>query len=135
MSAIGDEWLWGWDHTPGIVSVHATQDGRAIVWRRITETDALIREEVRFRPWMLLRHLGDVGNPSAGMRYRKLEGPGALRYLVSADDGRALVSAVLRGASERLGKRAGNLRELGQENVLSLPPEEQYLVEIGRAHV
>ena len=134
MSTSGDEWLWGWDHTPGIVSVHATQDGRATVWRRIAATDALIREEVRFRPWLLLRHLSDVGTSGAGVRYRELEGPGALRYLVSADDGRALVSAVLRGASERLGKRVGNLRDLGQESVLSLPPEEQYLVATGRTY-
>ena len=25
-----DEWLWGWDPTPGIVSVWAERNGRAI---------------------------------------------------------------------------------------------------------
>ncbi|HEY5087787.1 MAG TPA: ribonuclease H-like domain-containing protein [Gemmatimonadaceae bacterium] len=142
--SVEDEWLWGWDRTPGIVSVHASQDGRALVWRRSAETGKLVREEERFRPWLILAHLGDVqhlGNrlggdddTSTGIRHRELEGPGTLRHLVSADDGSALVSAVLRGASERLGKRVGHLRELGQQSVLSLPPEEQYLVATGRTY-
>ena len=34
-----DEWPWGWELTPGIVSVWAEADGRAVVWRRIAETD------------------------------------------------------------------------------------------------
>ena len=33
-NAIQDEWLWGWDPTPDIVSVWAEADGRAMVWRR-----------------------------------------------------------------------------------------------------
>jgi DNA polymerase I len=45
-----DEWLWGWDPTPGIVSVWAEADGRAVVWRRMADTDELVREEARFRP-------------------------------------------------------------------------------------
>ena len=49
-----DEWLWGWDPTPGIVSVWAEVDGRATVWRRIAATGALVREDARFRPWLLL---------------------------------------------------------------------------------
>ena len=39
-----DEWLWGWDDTPGIVSVWAEDSGKATVWRRIPDTGALIRE-------------------------------------------------------------------------------------------
>ena len=42
--SIADEWLWGWDPTPGIVSVWAEGDGRATVWRRIAEGGALIKE-------------------------------------------------------------------------------------------
>ena len=90
-----DEWLWGWDHTPGIVSVHATVDGRALVWRRIVETDALVCEEERFRPWLLLEHVDDLrhlgprlgrdDDPSVRVRHRELDGPGALRHLVSGD--------------------------------------------------
>lgn len=139
-----DEWLWGWDPTPGIVSVHADQDGRALVWRRIAETDALVCERERFRPWLLLEHIDDLshlgrrlghdGDPSASIRHRELEGPGALRHLVSADDGRELVSAILRGATERLGTRVGHLGDLPRESVLALPPEEQYLVATGRTY-
>ena len=49
-----DAWLWGWDATPGIVSVWAEPDGRAFVWRRVPESGVLLREDVRFRPWLLL---------------------------------------------------------------------------------
>ncbi|HEV2644561.1 MAG TPA: ribonuclease H-like domain-containing protein, partial [Candidatus Elarobacter sp.] len=92
-----------------------------------------------------LRHLGTrlgrEGNPGASsvasIRYRELEGPGTLRYLVSADDGRALTRAILHGASERLGRRVGHLGELERlepESTLALPPEEQYLVATGRTY-
>lgn len=55
-----DEWLSGWDPTPAIVSVWAENDGRAFVWRRIAESNALVKEEVRFRPWLLLDRLDDL---------------------------------------------------------------------------
>jgi DNA polymerase I len=146
-----DEWLWGWDPTPGIVSIHATQDGRALVWRRIAATGMLVREDARFRPWLLLAHLDDLRHLGAqlvrddersaaagsGIRHRELDGPGVLRHLVTGEDGRAVVAAVLRGASERLGTRVRHLRELQQLDpgtVLSLPPEEQYLVATGRTY-
>ena len=139
-----DEWLWGWDPTPGIVSVWAEPDGRAIVWRRIVETGALVREDERFRPWLLLdrlddlRHLGSAlapeGTPGADVWYRELEGDGALRFRVSAGDGGKLAATVLDGASRRLGQRVPHLRELGAERVLALPPEEQYLVSTGRTY-
>src|SRR6516165_3350041 len=38
------EWVWGWDPTPGIVSVWADDDGRAVVFRRIPSTGELLRE-------------------------------------------------------------------------------------------
>ena len=85
-----DEWLWGWDPTPGIVSVWAENDGRAVVWRRIAETGELVREEARFRPWLLLDRLDDLLPLSTPVTYRELDGPGALRYLVSANDARQL---------------------------------------------
>ena len=138
------EGLWGWDPTPGIVSVHATSDGRAVVWRRIAESGALVREDERFRPWLLLDRLDDLQHlgaqlgredeDAARIRHRELEGPGALRHLVSADDGRTLTAALLRGASQRLGKRIGHLGELPGGTLLSLPPEEQYLVATGRTY-
>lgn len=139
-----DEWLWGWDPTPGIVSVWAESDGRATVWRRIAETGALVREEERYRPWLVLdrlddlRHLGPrlgpEGAADAEVWFRELEGPGELRFLVSAESGAALTNAVLHGASLRLGQRVPHLRELGTHSVLSLGPEEQYLVATGRTY-
>ncbi len=137
------EGLWGWDPTPGIVSVWADSSGEATVWRRAPGSGALVRESERFRPWVLLdalddlRHLGaDLAPEGAAtaVTYRELDGPGRLRFLVSARDGRALTRAVLRGASERLGRPVERLRELGKERVLSLPPEEQYLVASGRTY-
>jgi DNA polymerase elongation subunit (family B) len=138
------EWLWGWDPTPGIVSVWAELDGRAFVWRRLLDNGELIREECRFRPWLVLDTLSDLqhlgvrlrpeGDPDALVTYRELAGPGTLRYQVSARDGRSLVSAVLEGASRRLGRHVNHVRELGKESVIALPPEEQYLVSTGRTY-
>ncbi|HEY2016398.1 MAG TPA: DNA polymerase II, partial [Bryobacteraceae bacterium] len=79
-----DEWLWGWDPTPGIVSVWAESDGRAVVWRRIARTGELVREEARFRPWILLDCLDDLGHSNVPVTCCELDGPGTLRYLVSA---------------------------------------------------
>lgn len=137
------EWLFGWDTTPGIVSVYATNDGRATVWRRVGESNALVREQERFRPWLVLEHIEDLDHlgplsadddPDARFRHRELDGPGALRHFVSATDGRVLAAAVLDGASKRLGTRLTHLSELGNESVLSLPPDEQYLVATGRSY-
>jgi DNA polymerase, archaea type len=142
-SSVEDEWLWGWDPTPGIVSVWAESDGRVLVWRRAPESGALVRERDRFRPWILLdrlndlrhlgRHLGPEGS-DARVTYRELEGPGALRYFVSAADLRGLRAAVLEGASRRLRQPIESLRELGKERILVLSPEEQYLVASGRTY-
>lgn len=147
--SIQDDWLWGWDPTPGIVSVWADLDGRATVWRRDPETRALLKEDALFRPWLLLPTLGDLEHLGARLRpeaegpglgrvsYSELEGPErepGLRFLVRAHDGHALARAVLRGAQQRLGRPVSHLRELGAQGVLSLPPEEQYLVATGRTY-
>ena len=142
--SVEDEWLWGWDPTPGIVSVWAEQTGHAIVWRRDRGTGELIREDLRFRPWLLLdrlddlRHLGDrlqpEGTQDALVTYRELDGVGTLRFLVSADDGRSLATAVARGAAQRLRRHVRHIRDLGPGAVLALPAEEQYLVATGRTY-
>jgi len=129
---IEDEWLWGWDPTPGIVSVWADGDGEAVVWRRPADTGLLVREVARFRPWLLIDSIDRM--PDGDVTWRELDGPGALRFHVSADSGRALTSAVLEGASARSGRRIERLSELDKPSVLSLPPEEQYLVASGRAY-
>ena len=87
-SSVEDEWLWGWDPTPGIVSVWAEPDGRAFVWRRIPATGRLVRDDVRFRPWLLLASLDDLAHLGARLvperdgaaphqvTHRELAGPG-----------------------------------------------------------
>ena len=138
-----DEWLWGWDATPGIVSVWAEDTGRATVWRRLPD-NTLVREHERYRPWLLyadladLRHLGarlgPEGTADALVTYRELDGPGALRHLLSACDWKTLTTALLDGASRRLGRYVRHIRELPTETILALPPEEQYLVATGRTY-
>ncbi|HEX5656052.1 MAG TPA: 3'-5' exonuclease [Polyangiales bacterium] len=120
------EWLWGWDDTPGIVSVWADLSGRAWVWRRTPE---LVCEQVRFRPWVVLSSIEGL-REVPGLGFRELDGDG-LRHLVSADDGVMLQRVVLQAASRRLGRSVGNLREL---DAIFLPPEEQYLVASGRTY-
>ena len=120
----------------------ATQDGRATLWRRVPETEALIREEARFRPWLVLEYLSDLGplqaqlnNPNdrtLRLRHRELAGSGALRHFVSTTNGRALRDAVLRGISERQGTNISSLSS--DDSVLALPSEEQYLVATGRTY-
>jgi DNA polymerase elongation subunit (family B) len=149
-----DEWLWGWDPTPGIVSVWADGNGHATVWRRIAESGALVREDAHFRPWLLLDRLDDLHHLGASLArespagswrsthsrarvavtYRELRGSGALRYLVRARTMQTLSSAILRGATRRLSRRIEHLRELGKQHILALPPEEQYLVATGRTY-
>jgi DNA polymerase, archaea type len=146
VAQIQDEWLWGWDETPGIVSVWADSEGHATVWRRDPHSLALSCEQESFRPWLLLaslvdlQHLGtrlyaERADPMpVGVSYQELEGEGGLRYLVRAQDGRALARAVLQGARQRLSRPVAHLRELGANTVLALPPEEQYLVATGRTY-
>ena len=146
MTRAQEEWLWGWDDTPGIVSVWAEPDGRAFVWRRSLHDRSLVRDDCRFRPWLLLSSLADLRHLGSRLRpehegpalrrvtYEELSGPGELRWLVRADDGRMLANDVLVGASRRLGRSLGHVRELGAANVVSLPPEEQYLVATGRTY-
>ena len=129
MATLEDEWLYGWDPTPGIVSVWAEGDGVVHVWRRVA--GALLHDEVRFRPWLLTASLDGLdGRVSA----RELDGPGALRFVVRADDMRTLSAAVLAAAARRCGHPVAHLRDLPADEVLVLPPEEQYLVASGRTY-
>lgn len=139
------EWLWGWDPTPGIVSIWAEPSGQASVWRRCGPELELVREQARYRPWLLLASLDDVrhlgadlqpegASSSARVTYRELEGGGELRFLVSADNSRALTSAVLTGASRRSSRTLRSLRDLPDQELLSLAPDEQYLIASGRTY-
>ena len=113
MRPLDDEILFGWDPTPGIVSVWADQEGQALVYRRVN--DGIRWERRRFRPFLFaaslddLQHLGhalaDERSPDAAqaeVSFHELEGePGAYRYLLGAASGRALSRAILAGASRR----------------------------------
>ncbi|HEV2655139.1 MAG TPA: DNA polymerase domain-containing protein, partial [Ktedonobacteraceae bacterium] len=142
-----DERLFGWDMTPGIVSVWANREGLAIVWRREEGRVTCARE--RFRPWLFatsladLAHLGPAllpvtafGSENAHVNYRELESPAppiqSYRYLITARDGRYLERALLGGASKRLGRRVNNLNEL--DEYYRVGPVEQYLMATGRVY-
>jgi DNA polymerase elongation subunit (family B) len=139
-----DEWLWGWDPTPGIVSVWAEPQGRALIWRRQPGEANARREEARFRPWVLLANPDDVRhavtatapNGAAGTQIdvRELDGPGELRFLASAPDWSTLTTLILEGASRRLGRRVPSLRDMPDDELLALPLDEQYLVSSGRVY-
>jgi DNA polymerase, archaea type len=123
-----DLWLFGWDPTSGIVSAWATPKGQALVWRRTAKPphsveDEVVCESARFRPWLYAAHLQDIDHlgsrlarddDTAAFSYRELSGPvGALRYLISAQDGRALERLLLEKARRRLGRDIGSLNETG----------------------
>lgn len=128
VSTIEDEWLWGWDPTPGIVSVWSEGDGRVHVWRR--DNGALVHEQVAFRPWILVDAIARP-EPTDRISVRELAGDGELRFVARGDDMASLGAAVIRAATRRLGEHVNHVRDLG-DSVLVLAPEEQYLVATGR---
>ncbi|MSP12916.1 MAG: DNA polymerase [Chloroflexi bacterium] len=142
---MNDELLFGWDMTPGIVSVWADRDGRVLLWRRV---DGQVRcEQTHYRPWVLAPHLDDLahlngglaaegapGAASAAVTYRVLTGPEvSYRYRVSANSGRGLERAILAGAQRRLGHAVKSLYDLG-DTYYRVGPVEQYLMLSGRAY-
>ena len=142
-----DEWVFGWDPLPGIVSVWASRDGSAVVWRR--EGERILCSKEQFRPWLLattsadLAHLGPAltassSSPLSGdmslVSYRTLDGDaGTYRYLLTARDGRFLERTLLTGASRRLGRRIKSLSELS-DTYYQVGPIEQYLMQTGRVY-
>jgi DNA polymerase, archaea type len=142
-----DEWVFGWDPMPGIVSVWAQRDGRAVVWQREGARVLCIKET--FRPWLFaatlddLAHLGsvltassptDLRTDASQVSYHLLDGPpGSYRYLLSARDGRFLEQTLLLGVSRRLGRRVNSLDELS-DTYYQVGPVEQYLMQTGRVY-
>src|SRR3989442_8337981 len=122
-----DEHLFGWDPMPGIVSVWANREGRAIIWQREGERVTCTTE--RFRPWVFATTLADLAQlrsallPSSApggndvmFSYRELDGlDGSYCYLLTARDGRALERELVRGASRRLDRKIDSLNELQDE--------------------
>ncbi len=129
-----DEWLFGWDDTPGIVSVWADRSGRALIWRRVA--GQVVCERVRYWPWVFARNLDDAVSlrDVQCISYRKLtEGrAGDYRYIISAPHFRTLERAILPGAARRMGVPLRHLTEL--EDYHSLGPIEQYLISTGRTY-
>lgn len=141
--------LFGWDDTPGIVSVWAQRDGRALIWQRIN--DQVRCSERWFRPWCFAAELDDVAHlgaalrpagshaiaasdESAQMTYRTLDGPApAYRYLLSAQPGTSLERLILSGASQRLGRRVNSLYDL-DDRYYWVGPVEQYLMTTGQVY-
>ncbi len=144
---IEGERLFGWDPTPGIVSVWAQREGRAIVWRR--EAERVICNLERFRSWLFATTLADIahlgpallptsafGSENAIVNYRELESPPdattSYRYLITARDGRYLERALISGATRRLGRKINRLDEL--DEYYRVGPVEQYLMSSGRVY-
>src|SRR5512135_3658682 len=93
-----DDALFGWDPTPGIVSVWARHSGKAWIWQRIE--DRVLCTRASFRPWLFATTLDDLAQLGSALQhqqdeavvsYRVLDGQeGSYRYLLSAQDGRIL---------------------------------------------
>ena len=142
-----DEWVFGWDSMPGIVSVWAQRNGRVVVWRRDVTRVLCIKET--FRPWLFaatlddLAHIGsalttspptELRTDTSQISYHLLDGPpGSYRYLLSSRDGRFLERTLLTGASRRLGRRVISLGELSGV-YFQVGPVEQYLMQTGRVY-
>jgi DNA polymerase elongation subunit (family B) len=140
-----DSWLFGWDPTPGIVSVWADRGGRALVWRRVA--GELVCEQDQFRPWLFAASLDDLahlrgmllpegapGADRAPFRYRELDGPPeSYRFLITARDGRALERAVAAGATRRLDRPIRSLYDV-EDGYYWVGPVEQYLMATGRVY-
>jgi DNA polymerase elongation subunit (family B) len=134
-----DEALFGWDPTPGIVSVWASRSGKAWVWQRMGERVNCTRET--FLPWLFATTLDDLAylgsalqlqQDEAAVSYRVLDGPeGSYRYLLSARDGRMLERELLDGASRRLNRKITSLSSL-DDTYYRVGPVEQYLMLTGR---
>ncbi len=131
---------------PGIVSVWASRDGRAVVWRRDGECISCVKET--FRPWLFATTLDDLTHIGPALTaspvvweedtslvgFSVLDGvDGSYRYLLTARDGRFLERTLLRGASHRLGRRVNSLGDLSG-TYYQVGPVEQYLMLTGRVY-
>ena len=140
-----DEYLFGWDPTPGIVSVWANREGQAIIWQRLGEQ--IVSSKERFRPWLfatslqdlaqlgprLIHNIDSTGDTST-FSYFELNGPAkSYRYLISASNGRSLERALVDGASRRLGRQINSINELEGE-YYRVGLVEQFLMQSGKVY-
>ncbi|MCC7371174.1 MAG: ribonuclease H-like domain-containing protein [Chloroflexi bacterium] len=148
--------LFGQDETPGIVSVSASRDGRARVWRRLPAPDGsgsrVVLEEDTFPSWLFLADAsvlaplkpekldrsvllaGHPALPPSGLAVVDLEGGGVYRHLVLTARMADVESCVL--AAYR--KRNGSVPARGISDLrgvaYSRPLVEQYLAVTGRTY-
>lgn len=144
LTSAEDEYLFGWDPTPGIVSVWAQRDGKALVWRRVGERIICTKEH--YRPWLLATSLDDLQDISFGLQpetsvgyintsitYRELDGPSnTYRYLLFSHNLRVLEKAIMAGASRRLKRHITSMNDL--DIYYSVGTVEQYLMQTGRVY-
>lgn len=144
-----DERLFGWDPMPGIVSIWAARDGRALIWQRLKGENGehVTCTSERFRPWLFatslvdVKHLGPLLMPfdapgvyRAKMTYQELVGPSdSFRFVLSAHESRFLERTILQGAAHRLGKKVESINEL-ENDYYRVGPVEQYLMLTGRVY-
>src|SRR5437763_17081963 len=60
-----DEYLFGWDPMPGIVSVWANREGRALIWRR--EGERITGTGERFGPWVFAATVDDLSHRGSSL--------------------------------------------------------------------
>lgn len=133
-----EDWVYGWDATPGIVSVWADREGQALIWRRAG--GRVVREAARYRPWLLAAHRDDLAHlrvpeddPAAPISYTRLDGSAeCYGFLIHGRSGRALESALREGARRRLGRPVESLSDL--DDYHRVGPVEQYLMASGRVY-
>ncbi|HEY4389529.1 MAG TPA: DNA polymerase domain-containing protein, partial [Ktedonobacteraceae bacterium] len=128
---------------PGIVSVWANREGKAIIWRR--EDGQIKRSIERFSPWVFATQLDDLEHLKTDLqpanrpinspiKYQQLDGvTGSYRYLLLSHDGRTLEHSICYGASRRLGRQIKTLNDL-QDDYYRVGPVEQYLMQTGRVY-
>ncbi len=140
-----EDWLWGWDTTPGIVSILAQHNGSVMVWRRTSLREPVVLERDYFLPWALISDLAMLTYPKIQYEFpekadptviyaQKLQGTGALQWKLSCANNSLLERNILAGAAQRGYPKASHIGELSKDIVLRLPPEEQYLIASGRTY-
>jgi len=147
--------LFGRDDTAGIVSVSASRDGRARVWRRIPDADGgpggVVLEQERFPGWLFLADasvlaplkperldrsalLAGMPEVPSGLAVVDLQGAGVYRHLVLTTRMSEVESKVLAAYRTRSGgaptRGLTDLRGV----VYARPLVEQYLAISGRTY-
>ncbi|HZO31492.1 MAG TPA: 3'-5' exonuclease, partial [Chloroflexota bacterium] len=147
--------LFGRDDTAGIVSVSASRDGRARVWRRIPDADGgpggVVLEQERFPGWLFLADasvlaplkperldrsalLAGMPEVPSGLAVVDLQGAGVYRHLVLTTRMSEVESKVLAAYRTRSGgaptRGLADLRGV----VYARPLVEQYLAISGRTY-